>query len=93
MENEDYLLTKLGEQHLSGTKYLSEFTLVFDMAKELSMVEKIHRARLFGNILSNVNASYMRLISHRLIRSESSPFSWYQNSELKRNRIILLSGR
>jgi hypothetical protein len=40
MENEDYLLTKLGEQHLSGTKYLSEFTLVFDMAKELSMVEK-----------------------------------------------------
>jgi phage anti-repressor protein len=40
MENEDYLLTKMGEQHLGGTKYLSEFTLVFDMAKELSMVEK-----------------------------------------------------
>jgi phage anti-repressor protein/phage antirepressor YoqD-like protein len=38
--NKDYLLTKIGEQLPSGTKYKNEYHLSLDMAKELSMVER-----------------------------------------------------
>lgn len=37
--NEDYLLTKSGEQLPSGTKYVHDYRLTVGMAKELSMVE------------------------------------------------------
>lgn len=39
IEGEDYLLTKIGEQLPSGTKYKIEYEITFDMAKELAMVE------------------------------------------------------
>lgn len=45
IENQDYLLTKTGEQHPSGMKYISEYHLALDMAKELSMVENNDKGR------------------------------------------------
>lgn len=43
--NEDYLLTKSGEQLPSGTKYVHDYHLTLDMAKELSMVENNDQGR------------------------------------------------
>ena len=40
IENEDYLLTKIGEQLPSGTKYKIEYYLTLDVAKHLAMMEK-----------------------------------------------------
>jgi phage anti-repressor protein len=45
VEGSDYLLTKIGEQLPSGTKYRFEYCLKLDVAKELSMVEKNQRGR------------------------------------------------
>ena len=45
VENEDYLLTKSGEQLPSGTKYVHDYHLTLDMAKELSMVENNEQGR------------------------------------------------
>ena len=45
VENEDYLLTKSGEQLPSGTKYAHDYHLTLDMAKELSMVENNEQGR------------------------------------------------
>ena len=39
-EGQDYLLTKIGEQLASGTKYKNEYFVSLDMAKELAMVER-----------------------------------------------------
>jgi phage anti-repressor protein len=39
-EGADYLLTHVGEQLASGTKYKIEYHCTLDMAKELSMVER-----------------------------------------------------
>ncbi|WNV05888.1 antA/AntB antirepressor family protein [Candidatus Methylospira mobilis] len=44
-ENQDYLLTKTGEQLPSGTKYRSDYHLTLDTAKELSMVERNEKGR------------------------------------------------
>lgn len=43
--NEDYLLTKSGEQLPSGTKYVHDYHLTLDMAKELAMVENNEQGR------------------------------------------------
>ena len=43
--NEDYLLTKSGEQLPSGMKYVHDYHLTLDMAKELSMVENNEQGR------------------------------------------------
>lgn len=43
--DEDYLLTKSGEQLPSGTKYVHDYHLTLDMAKELSMVENNEQGR------------------------------------------------
>ena len=40
IENEDYLLTKIGEQLPSGTKYKIEYYLTLDVAKHLAMMER-----------------------------------------------------
>ena len=40
VKNEDYLLTKIGEQLPSGTKYKTEYYLTLDVAKHLAMMEK-----------------------------------------------------
>ena len=40
VKNEDYLLTKIGEQLPSGTKYKIEYYLTLDVAKHLAMMEK-----------------------------------------------------
>lgn len=40
IENEDYLLTKIGEQLPSGTKYKTEYYITLDLAKHLAMMEK-----------------------------------------------------
>lgn len=45
VENEDYLLTKTGEQLPSGTKWKFEYYLGLDMAKELAMIERTPRGR------------------------------------------------
>lgn len=45
LENHDYLLTKTGEQLPSGTKYLSDYHITLDTAKEISMVEKNEAGR------------------------------------------------
>lgn len=42
---EDYLLTKSGEQLPSGMKYVHDYHLTLDMAKELSMVENNEQGR------------------------------------------------
>ena len=42
---EDYLLTKSGEQRPSGTKYVHDYHLTLDMAKELAMVENNEQGR------------------------------------------------
>ena len=42
---EDYLLTKSGEQLPSGTKYVHDYHLTLDMAKELAMVENNEQGR------------------------------------------------
>ncbi|MBK9497404.1 MAG: antA/AntB antirepressor family protein [Xanthomonadales bacterium] len=39
VEDEDYLLAKIGEQLPSGTKYRIDYHLTLDMAKELAMLE------------------------------------------------------
>lgn len=44
-EGEDYLLTKTGEQLPSGMKYVHDYHLTLDMAKELAMVENNDRGR------------------------------------------------
>lgn len=41
----DYLLTKSGEQLPSGTKYVHDYHLTLDMAKELAMVENNEQGR------------------------------------------------
>lgn len=56
VEGSDYLLTKIGEQLPSGTKYRFEYCLKLDVAKELSMVEKTPKALRRGGISSIVNA-------------------------------------
>ena len=43
--NDDYLLTKSGEQLPSGMKYVHDYHLTLDMAKELSMVENNEQGR------------------------------------------------
>ena len=43
IENEDYLLTKIGEQLPSGTKYKIEYFVTLDTAKHLAMMEKNDR--------------------------------------------------
>jgi phage anti-repressor protein len=45
VENEDYLLAKIGEQLPSGTKWRIDYFLTLDMAKELAMVERTPRGR------------------------------------------------
>ena len=40
IENEDYLLAKIGEQLPSGTKYKTEYFVTLDTAKHLAMMEK-----------------------------------------------------
>lgn len=40
IENEDYLLTKIGEQLPSGTKYKTEYYITLDVAKHIAMMEK-----------------------------------------------------
>lgn len=44
-EGADYLLTKIGEQLPSGTKYRIDYHLSLDMAKELAMVERTDKGR------------------------------------------------
>lgn len=39
-EGQDYLITEIGEQLPSGTKYRKEYNITLDMAKELAMVER-----------------------------------------------------
>lgn len=41
----DYLLTKIGEQLPSGTKYRTDYIITLDMAKELAMVENNERGK------------------------------------------------
>ena len=43
VKNEDYLLTKIGEQLPSGTKYKTEYFVTLDTAKHLAMMEKNDR--------------------------------------------------
>jgi anti-repressor protein len=45
VEGRDYLLTKIGEQLPSGTKYRKEYYLTLDMAKELAMVERNEKGK------------------------------------------------
>ncbi len=45
VEGGDYLLTKMGEQLLSGTQWKINYFLTLDMAKELAMVERTARGR------------------------------------------------
>ena len=45
IEGEDYLLHKKMEQHESGAKLRTEYTLTLDMAKELAMVEANERGQ------------------------------------------------
>lgn len=45
IEGVDYLLTKIGEQLPSGTKYKSEYILKLDVAKEIAMVENNEKGR------------------------------------------------
>lgn len=46
VENEDYLVTKIGEQLPSGTKYRFDYYLILEVAKELSMVERNAQGRM-----------------------------------------------
>ncbi len=46
VENEDYLLTKIGEQLPSGTKYRFDYHLTLEVAKELSMIERNAQGRM-----------------------------------------------
>ncbi len=46
VENADYLLTKIGEQLSSGTKYKTEYYISIPMAKELAMVERNERGKM-----------------------------------------------
>lgn len=39
-EGQDYLVSETGKQLPSGMKYLKDYHLTLDMAKELSMVER-----------------------------------------------------
>ncbi|GAM51651.1 phage antirepressor protein [bacterium endosymbiont of Mortierella elongata FMR23-6] len=45
VDNQDYLLTQIGEQLFSGTKYRKEYHLTLEMAKELSMVERNEKGK------------------------------------------------
>ncbi len=45
VENVDYLLTEIGEQHPSGTKYRTEYFLTIGMGKELGMVDRSEKGR------------------------------------------------
>ena len=45
IENEDYLLTKIGEQLPSGTKYKIEYFVTLDTAKHLAMMEKTDKGK------------------------------------------------
>ena len=45
VKNEDYLLTKIGEQLPSGTKYKTEYYLTLDVAKHLAMMEKNEKGK------------------------------------------------
>ena len=45
IENEDYLLTKIGEQLPSGTKYKIEYYLTLDVAKHLAMMERNEKGK------------------------------------------------
>ena len=45
VDGEDYLLTKIGEQLPSGTKFKHEYLLKLDCAKEIAMVENNEQGR------------------------------------------------
>lgn len=45
VEGVDYLLTEIGEQHPSGTKYRTEYFLTISMGKELGMVDRSAKGR------------------------------------------------
>ena len=45
IEGVDYLLTEIGEQLPSGTKYRTEYFLTISMGKELGMVDRSERGR------------------------------------------------
>ncbi|WP_216330643.1 antA/AntB antirepressor family protein [Rhizobium sp. X9] len=45
VENVDYLLTEIGEQHPTGMKYRTEYYLTIGMGKELGMVDRSAKGR------------------------------------------------
>jgi len=45
VENVDYLLTEIGEQHPTGMKYRTEYYLTISMGKELGMVDRSSKGR------------------------------------------------
>ncbi len=64
-ENIDYLLNKIIVQHESGKKHKNEYHITFDMAKELSMVERNDKGREARR--------YFIACEQRLIRHLSQP--------------------
>lgn len=66
VEGVDYLVTKIGEQQESGTKYKDEYILKIDVAKEIAMVQNNERGRDVRQYFIEVEARYQEAAEREL---------------------------
>ncbi len=91
IENEDYLLTKIGEQLPSGTKYKTEYYITLDLAKHLAMMEKNGKGlqvRQYFIECSNKADKILQVMSH-LEYQPKTPYLFLDGNEYKTDSLTL----